>query len=369
VSARILQVITDDDRRGAQVFALDLEAALRGRDREVRTVALAPGSVGGLHVPVLGRRRIAVDTLCALRRELSGWEVVVAHGSSTLPACAIATAQSGVPFVYRQISDSRFWAPGGLRRLRVKAGLSRAAAVVALSSEAAETLGAHLGVAPARTRVIPNGVPPARYSQGQEEDAGMTRTAALGLDPSRTTVVYVGALAPEKGVDLAIAAMSELRSCQLLVVGDGPQRADLEAQARRVAPGRVVFTGTIPDPVLAYSAADVVVLPSRGGDSMPAVLIEAGMTGTPVVSTPVGAIPDIVRSGITGELVPIGDVPALARAIAAITESPERARAMGEAARDFCLANFGIDVVAQRWDELLQGVAAVAGRGRNASSS
>jgi glycosyltransferase involved in cell wall biosynthesis len=295
-------------------------------------------------------------------------DVVVAHGSSTLPACAIATVGSGIPFVYRQISDSRFWAPSGLRRLRVKAGLSRAAVVVALSADAAETLRSHFGVAPSRTTVIPNGVPPARYAPVKDEDARAARIA-LGLDPSLTTAVYVGALAPEKGVDLAITAISELRNCQLVVVGEGPERGSLEAQARRLAPERVVFTGTIPDPALAYSAADVVVLPSRGGDSMPAVLIEAGMTGTPVVSTPVGSIAHVVRSGITGELVPIGDVNALVRAIGSVTESSARARAMGQAARDYCLDNFGIDVVAQRWDEMLQAVVPLGGRRWRLSSA
>src|SRR4051812_300012 len=118
----ILQVVTDDDRRGAQVFACDLHDALERREHVVTTVALAPGVVGGLDLPVLGSKRLAYGTLRALRRLADRHEVVIAHGSSTLPACALGLAASRTPFVYRQISDSLFWAPSRARRLRVRAG-------------------------------------------------------------------------------------------------------------------------------------------------------------------------------------------------------------------------------------------------------
>ncbi|MFI5048152.1 MAG: hypothetical protein ACHQIG_13885, partial [Acidimicrobiia bacterium] len=130
--ARVLQVVTDTDRRGAQVFATDLHAALARQGRDVRTVALAPGKVGGLVLPVLGERRRSVATLRALRHEVASAAVVVGHGSTTLPLGAIATVGTGTPFVYRQISDSVFWAPSGLRRLRVQAAMRRCAALVAL---------------------------------------------------------------------------------------------------------------------------------------------------------------------------------------------------------------------------------------------
>jgi glycosyltransferase involved in cell wall biosynthesis len=358
---RILQVVTDTDRRGAQVFAIDLQTALERRGREVRTVALARGSAGGMPVAVLGDRRLGAATLIALRRELKGASVAIAHGSATLPACAVATGGTHVPFVYRQISDSRFWARGLLRRIRTGASLRRASYVVALWSGSATTMHTHLGVPFARIRVIPNGVPDDRFRPaGADEHAVQCR--AFQLDPARPVVAFVGALVHEKGADLSIKAVAMTSGVQLLVAGDGPERRHLEGLAARVAPGRVVFAGGLSDPRSAYAAADVVTLPSRGGDSMPAALIEAGLMGLPAVSTPVEAIPEIVTATVTGELVPVDDVRALADAIDAITSRPLRAHDLGQAARARCLERFSIGRVAEAWDDLLNELSGPSGR-------
>lgn len=348
---RILQVVTDTDRRGAQVFAVELAGELTRAGNVVRTVALERGAAPVLDLPVLGMARLGFSTLRALRREARAVDVVVAHGSTTLFACAIATP--GVPFVYRQISDSRFWAPPGLRRARVRAGLRRAARVVALWKGSAATLESDFGVRSERIRVIPNGV---RADEFRPVDRA-TREAqrvALGLDPTRPTLAYVGALVPEKGVDLAIAAVAQLDAVQLLVAGDGPSREALEAQARRVAPGRVVFTSTVTRAADAHAAADVVVLASRGGDSMPAVLIEAGLMGVPTVVTPIEAIPEIVLAGATGLIIPVDDPEALAGALRTLIDDDDRRARFGAAAREHCTEHFTIERVGSMWASVLQ---------------
>jgi glycosyltransferase involved in cell wall biosynthesis len=348
---RILQVVTDTDRRGAQVFAADLADELSRLGHSVRTVALERGSVPVLDLPVLGATRLGWSTVRALRREARAVDIVVAHGSTTLFACAIATP--GVPFVYRQISDSRFWAPPGLRRARVRAGLRRAARVVALWKGSAATLQSDFGVRPERIRVIPNAV---RVDDHHPVDraAREAQRVAFGLDPARPTVVSVGALVPEKGVDLAISAVAQLDDAQLLISGDGPERGALEAQARRVAEGRVVFTSTITRAVDAYVAADVVVLASRGGDSMPAVLIEAGLMALPAVATPIEAIPEIVVAGATGVLVPVDDPVALADALRALIDDDDQRARLGASARAHCIEHFSIERVASMWVAALQ---------------
>ena len=122
---RILQVITDTDRRGAQVFATDLATAMQVRGHEVTTVALAPGKQGSpLDVPHLGTRQRGLSTLRLLRRRMDDADVTIAHGSSTLVACAVAGFPRR-PFVYRQISDSRFWANTLARRIRTAVALRR----------------------------------------------------------------------------------------------------------------------------------------------------------------------------------------------------------------------------------------------------
>jgi glycosyltransferase involved in cell wall biosynthesis len=356
MTLRVLQVVTDTDRRGAQVFATDLEGALTEQGVAVRTVALAPGSAGGLDVPVLGNTRLSAAGLRALRVAARECDVVVGHGSTTLPACALALFGSGVPFVYRQISDSSFWASTPARRARVRVGLSRAARVVALWDGAAAVLTESFGVRADRITVVPNGVPPDRFVPVDDAGRGVARER-FGVDAAARVIAYLGALVPEKGVDLAIEAVGQVPDALLLVVGAGPERDALEQLAMVRAPRRVVFAGSVDDARDAYAAADVVVLPSRGGDSMPAVLIEAGLMGVPCVSTPVAGIPEIVRDGITGLLLSTTTAAALGTACASILDDAARGRALGRAAREHCLDEFGIDRVAERWRSVLESVA------------
>jgi glycosyltransferase involved in cell wall biosynthesis len=349
----ILQVVTDTDRRGAQVFATDLHHALVALGRKVDTVALAAGSVGGLDLPTLGPSRRHPRTLDALRRAARGASVVVAHGSTTLPMCALVRPVSHTPFVYRQISESTFWAGSTARRLRVRAALSLASRVVALWDGSAATLETTFGVPRRKIRVVPNGVPPGRFPP-IEPDATPVARRALGLDPARPTVLSIGALVPEKGVDVAIRAVGRVERAQLLVAGDGPERSRLEALAADHAPGRVVFSGSVREPRPCFEAADVVVLPSRGGDSMPAVLIEAGLMGVPAIATPVEGIVDILDEGRAGELVTQDDDAGLARAVAGLLDDRTRARALADAARAHCVARYDIAVVAAQWLRVLE---------------
>lgn len=348
-----LQVITDTDRRGAQVFATDLHREM-SQWRQVRTVALqGPRAMGGLEVPSLGMRRLAPSTLRRLREEIEQSHVVVGHGSSTLPGCALAGLGTGVPFVYRQISDQLFWAPTRTRRARVRAFLRRADVVVALWSGAADVLAERLDVPRQRIHVIPNGVPAARFPV-PSPDERVAAKRALDVDGAERVVLSLGALVPEKGVDVAIRAIAGTE-CHLLVAGDGPERARLEALADESAPGSVTFVGALTDPWQALAASDLLVLPSRGGDSMPAVLIEAGLAGLPAVATPIGGIVEILAAGQTGELVPVDDVAALRAAVQGVGAQAE---SYGAAARQRCLERFEINVVARRWHALLDQVAA-----------
>jgi glycosyltransferase involved in cell wall biosynthesis len=125
----------------------------------------------------------------------------------------------------------------------------------------------------------------------------------------------------------------------LLLAGDGPERAALEAQAATDAPGRVVFAGVTSGAGPVLAASDAVVLPSRT-EGMPGVLIEAGLSGRPAVATDVGGVGEIVAHDETGVLVPSGDV--------------------GGAARRRCLDRFEMDVVGALWAGLVAEVVAGA---------
>jgi glycosyltransferase involved in cell wall biosynthesis len=345
----ILQVIASTDRRGAEIFGVDLGEALSRRGHTLRTVALSPGRAGSLDVPTLGPTRFAPRTFRNLRRAAREATLVAAHGSSTLLAVAVALAGTGRPFVYRNIGDPAYWTASPTRRARVGLLMRRAAAVVAVSERAATEITGRFRVAAACLAVIPTGVPAARCLPADPERRRRAR-ADLRLEEAARVIAVIGALSPEKNVALAIDGVGAMPDARLIVAGDGPERALLERRAVDHAPGRVRFTGSLIDTGPVYDAADVVVLTSLS-EGLPAVAIEAGLRNLPVVATDVGFVSDVVVDGETGVLVRPGDRDGLVRGI---HWASENADAVGEAARRRCIARFELESVADRWDLLLE---------------
>lgn len=345
----VLHVLTDSDRRGAQVFALDLHKALSPYFVQ-SVVALRPGLRPGaqLDVGVLGSGGRDWRTLVRLRRAIRTSDAVVAHGSNTLFACALAGAGLSVPMIYRNISDPGYWWTGA-GRWRVLLSLRRYARVVALWRDGAERVTRLARLPRERVVVIGNAVQEADFPAPNAGDQAKAR-ARLGLDDAAVVCVMVSALQPEKHPDTAVEALELLPShVSLLLVGDGPMRADVEALAERVAPGRVRFLGQVEDVRSAYLSADVMVLPSEG-EGLPAALIEAGLSQLPAVASTSGGNAEIVLDGVTGRIVPPADPGMLAAGVEAVLA--ERA-AMGERARQHVLQNYGMDVIADQWRVLI----------------
>jgi glycosyltransferase involved in cell wall biosynthesis len=348
----VLQVITSDDRRGAEVEAVDIDAALASRGHSVRTVALAPGPYGGrLDVPTLGRQPLALETLRRLRREAAAADVVVAHGSTTLPACACALAGTRVPLVYRSIGDPERWASTRSRRARVRAYLRRVNTVVALTPAAAAAIQSMYGLSDDRVAVIPTGVPPDHH-RPVDDAARWAARRQFGIPDDADVGAVVGALSPEKDIGLAIDAALALPSLHLVVAGEGPERHALEKRARLRALGRVHFAGSMLDPGPAFASADVVLLTSRT-EGLPAALIEAGLRELPVVATDVGYVRDIVADGETGLLVESGAVTEL---VSAITRVLRDGAQLGKSARPYCLERFDLERVIDNWELVLTGL-------------
>jgi glycosyltransferase involved in cell wall biosynthesis len=345
----VLNVISSTQRRGAEMFATDLVADLRDRGMSTELVALtAAEEPESLPLPVLGRGALAPATLLALRRAATPATAVIAHGSRTLPACAIALTGTGVPFAYRSIGDPAVWSAGSVRRARTALLLRRARLVTVLWPGAADVLIEQRGVAADRIRVIPNAVSAARCPVPDPE-CRLAARQRFGLATDAPVVAYAGSLTAEKQVDAAIAAVARLPAVRLLVAGSGPERAGLEATAVQEAPDRVLFVGAVATVGDVLAAADAVVLSSRT-EGMPGVLIEAGLSARPAAAFDVGAVSEVVVDGETGALAPAGDVAALAAAIQRVLADADR---MGAAAREHCLARFEIGVVGARWADLV----------------
>lgn len=347
---RVLHVVASTDPRGAESAAVGLHHHLVDLGCAGEIVALAPGQVGGLGVQSLGPTRFSGQTIRSLRAATSDCDVVVAHGSSTLPAVALATFGDSKPFVYRSIGDPRSWITTPTRRARVRLEAGRAAGVVALWRESAVFWHEAIGVPAERIEVIPNGVDQARFPYAGEDERRRARKS-LGVPTGSRVVLCMGSLSIEKRVDLAIRAVASLDEAPLLlVVGDGPERAFLERLASDLLGDRAVFAGPTHDPWEALAACDVVAIPSDT-EGHPAVAIEAGLAGRPVVASRVGGVPEVVLDGLTGALVEPGDHAELAAVLARFLSHPEFS---GRAAREQCVAAFDLAAIASRWLRFLQ---------------
>ena len=342
----VLQVINWTARRGAEISALELGAALEARGRRVRTVALVAADGDTLQVDALGQKPLGTVTLRRLRRELRTADTVVAWGTRPLAACVLAGGARRL--VYSNIGDPRFWGASRLRHAKRGLVIRRATGVVAQSSHAAQALVGTYGVRPNRLATIPTGRPAARFPRVDDVDRAAARSS-LGLADSTPVVVVLAALSPEKNVAAAIDAVAELDGVRLVIAGDGPERYDLERLAAERLDGRARFLGVVVRPQRVLAAADVLLLTSRT-EGMPGVAIEAGLSGLPVVATDVGAVAEVVLDGFTGRVVAQDDRDAL---VAALVEALRRRDDFGEAARRHCLARFEIEIVASVWDAFL----------------
>lgn len=236
-------------------------------------------------------------------------------------AAVVAALMLGVPCVVKlHGSDINLIAKEpGPRKLTAWA-LPKATRVVAVSRALADDV-VELGVARDRVAIVMNGVDGELF---QPRDRQAAR-AELGL-PAGPLAVYVGRMKPEKGVlDLGAAwaaVVQQVPNATLVVMGDGPQKGELEAVTKPLGE-RVRLVARQPlERVPSYmAAADVLVLPSHS-EGTPNVVLEALASGRRVVATAVGGVPDLITSDTLGTLVPPRDPDALARAIAVALREP-----------------------------------------------
>ena len=155
--------------------------------------------------------------------------------------------------------------------------------------------------------------------------------------------LFAGRLAEEKGVSTLLAAHAAVPGLELVIAGDGPLRAELEAALTPEQRGRVRFAGHLTGAAYdeAWAQAACLVLPSTWYEVRPMAIHEAYARGKAVVSTRIGSIPEIVEDGVTGRLVPPGDAAALGEAMRELTADPARAEAMGRAGRALVERDYG----------------------------
>lgn len=184
--------------------------------------------------------------------------------------------------------------------------------------------------------------------------------AAPATDAPRDGLLFVGRLTAQKGVDVLLRAMTRLPPDETLtVVGDGPEGDALRALATSLGlADRVRWLGALPPREVApcYARARALVVPSRE-EGLGLVAVEAQLSGTPVVAADSGGLPDVVRDGATGLLVPADDAAALATALRALRDDPSRAARLAHAGQAAARAAFTPDGVAARYEAIYRRVA------------
>ncbi|HEV3478319.1 MAG TPA: glycosyltransferase family 4 protein [Gaiellaceae bacterium] len=346
---RLLVLVTLAEVGGAQAYVASLLPTLV-RGFQVTVAAYGPGplreaaaAAGARFVPLRHVRRPIspwrdlagiLELVRLLRRERP--DIVHANSSKAGVLGRLAAVLTRVPIRIFTVHGWAFSAHSGAASHVYRAAdrLMRpltTATICVSERERARGLEART-CDPERTVVIPNAVDVARLPRASHDD-------------TRASIVSVGRLAPPKDFRTLVRALALLPpgAVDALLVGDGPDRAELEAEIARLDLGeRVELAGERHDVPELLSRANLFVLSSLS-EGLPVSVLEAMAAGLPVVGSSVGGVPELVGDGETGFLVEPGNPDELAAAIGRLLADPELRRRMGEAGRERARVRFALE--------------------------
>lgn len=285
-----------------------------------------------------GRNPLAVAAVVRLARRA---RADVLHGHSSIGG--VVARLAGTALRRPRVYTPNGIAPGRLAEVTERA-MGRLTDRFVAVSPSEQALVTDLGlVAADRIRMIPNGI-------ATDPPAPRSLRAMLDLPAARPIVGFVGRLiaqkAPEVLVDAATILAATRPDTTFVMIGDGPLAADVRARAA-ASPADIRLLSHLDEASAYLTDVDVLALPSRY-EGAPYVPLEAMRAGVPVVLTDVTGSRDLVTSGVTGELVPPEDPPALAAAIAGLLADPGRRARIGAA---------GHDLFVQRYSRVAMGAA------------
>jgi glycosyltransferase involved in cell wall biosynthesis len=210
------------------------------------------------------------------------------------------------------------------------------------------------GLTQSRVVVIPNGVDTERFYRAPDYDRAAMKQALLGGE--HPLVTNVARLVPEKGQSYLLQAAQLIAQgrpdVRFLLLGDGPLRKALEAQATDLGiADKVIFAGFRNDVADVLGASDVFVL-SSVREGMPVALLEAMAAGVPAVATDVGGVAQVLKHEENGLMVPPADPSKLASAICRYLGDPAYARRMADSARASVNERYGMRAWASKCEAL-----------------
>lgn len=344
------------------VTDLAIEQARRGHRVIVFSITGSGSFAGeleaaGVRVVVGGKRR-AFDTgvIRALRRAIIDCDTDIVHTHNFVPNYYAVIALAW-PCGRRRVLVNTCHNMGARlsnARLRwlYRLSLARTTRVAMVGAQVHEHFVDSGLVRADRAEVLLNGIPTRRFASGPE--ARLAARVILGLAPDAVLIGSVGRLVALKHHRLLLELMPALAAAcptvELVLLGDGPLRAELEALADSLSiRGRVHFLGARDDVAQLLPALDVFALPSLT-EGLSIALLEACATGLAIVATAVGGNPEIVTDGRTGLLVPPDDREAMRNALEALLNDDALRARLGSAARDWVRANASIEAMRRSHD-------------------
>jgi glycosyltransferase involved in cell wall biosynthesis len=358
---RIAMMIETDGPGGAEVMLLQLSEELKRRGHQVTPIGPEKGA-GWLsgHLQSLGferrtyRLRRPLDPRCAARmigllRELDV-DVVHSHEFTMASYGGLAARWLGIPHVVTMHGNETVM-EAWRRRAALRWVARNSRAFVAVSEHTRASMQARLRLPEGVIGMIPNGVPL------RPGDRDGTRRK-LGVEDDEVLILTVGNLRERKGHAVLIDALGRVQrngcgvAFRLAIAGGGRERENLERQAAELGiADRVQLLGHRDDVPDLQAAADVYAMPSYW-EGMPLAVLEAMLAGKAIVASRVGGIPEVIRDGETGLLVPAGDAPALAQSLRRLLDDERLRSRLGAAARARGDAEFHVRVMADRYESL-----------------
>jgi phosphatidylinositol alpha-1,6-mannosyltransferase len=315
-------------------------------DRGMAARFLSLNDSQGLHTVRVGSLEFSVSGHAGSKTQFA---LAALRAAGRKPALVIALHPHLAPIVWAMKARGRkfrsivfthgveVWQPLGWPR---GAALRRADLVIAPSADTAQHLISEQHILPGKVQRLPWGLDPEFEAR---LEAAVPLSPPPGFPRTGRIILTVGRWAPAeryKGADTLITALSRVLKtapdASFVLVGEGDDRPRLEQLARdlRVSEHAHFLYGLTPEQLFAcYASCDVFALPSRG-EGFGLVFLEAMAHAKPVIGGAHGGIPDIVEDGVTGLLVPHGDVESLAQALESLLANPSRAREMGARGRD-----------------------------------
>jgi glycosyltransferase involved in cell wall biosynthesis len=352
---KVVHVIDSLGVGGAQTLLLTLAKAIRQRqDLEMAVISLRRRHTVvhdeleklGVSVTLCPNRGLRNPmTMVGLLRQLRRQRPDVVHthllysnilGGVAAKVCGIAHVATlhNASFVVRSGAKTRRW----LEALVLQRCARRRIAVGPLVAKAHRAR-----LAPSEIEVIPNAAPVAEALSSAEIDAVRTEIAG---DPSRTILLSLGRLTPQKGYGDLLQAFAIVSREQpetiLAIAGQGLLREELEARIVSLGlGGRAFLLGVRQDTQRLLAASDVFVSSSHW-EGLPVAVLEAMASGLPIVATAVGDIPQVVIPG-TGLVAPAKEPESLASALLDLVGDPQARRTMGLAAQEHVRVHYGVD--------------------------